>query len=203
LLGGAKIDTKIGILESFLAIADVFLIGGALANTFLAAKGFEVGTSLCESDKIEVAKKFLDDAMAQNVKVLLPIDALVADEINKDVKAEVLPVDSVGEDMKILDIGPESSKHFIEEINNAKTIIWNGPMGLYELPQFLNGTKNIANAVAASDAVTVVGGGDSLDAIKAFGLKKDQFTHISTGGGAMLEFLEGKVIPALAPLFDA
>lgn len=200
LVGGAKIDTKIGILQRFLEIADHFLIGGALANTFLAAEGYEVGTSLYQEDKLEVARDFLLSAEVKREEVYLPTDVIVADKISASAQRLDVKLEGVGSDMKILDIGKLTIENFISVIQNAGTIIWNGPMGLYEFPAFAEGTRAIAQAVAESSAETVVGGGDSIDAIKHFGFSAEQFSHISTGGGAMLEFLEGKELPGLKPL---
>lgn len=179
--GGAKIASKIGVLNNFLPIADFFLIGGALANTFLAANGQDVGSSLFEKDKIPVALKFLQDAAAQNKKVILPVDTVTAD-------------------MKILDLGVKSVENFIGALKSCATVIWNGPLGLYEEPQFENGTKQIAQFVSGMNALTIIGGGDTIDAIKKFNISLDKFTHVSTGGGAMLEFLEGKELPGIQAL---
>lgn len=200
LVGGAKIDTKIGILERFLDIADYFLIGGALANTFLAAEGFDVGTSLYQEDKIEVAQKFLLTAENKREFVYLPLDVVVADKISNDAAALDVKPEGVELGMKILDIGALTVETFKKCIAEAGTIIWNGPMGLYEFAPFENGTKEIVKAVAESDAETIVGGGDSIDALKKYGYGEKDFSHISTGGGAMLELLEGKELPALEAL---
>ncbi|MBT4384284.1 phosphoglycerate kinase [Candidatus Peregrinibacteria bacterium] len=198
IMGGAKIDTKIGVLEKFLDKADSFLIGGALANTFIAAKGFEVGTSLFQEDKVDVAKDFMSKCEA----TFIPVDFVVSEEISKDAVARNLLQNEATSNDKILDIGPKTIDVFLEKIASAKTIIWNGPMGLYEFDQFAKGTLAIAQAVADSDAISVVGGGDSIDAIKNFNIPLDAFTHVSTGGGAMLEFLEGKPLPALQALMS-
>lgn len=199
-MGGAKIDTKIGILEKFLSIADTFIIGGALANTFLAAQGHSVGSSLCEADKVEIAKKFLDSA--QNKVVLLPVDAVVASDVTLGLPFQEVPVDAVPADQKILDIGSKTIALYAEALAKSKTILWNGPMGLYENPAFENGTRGIAEAIASSSAVKVLGGGDSIDAVNHFGIPHEKFTHISTGGGAMLEFLEGKMLPGVQVLLS-
>ncbi len=198
LMGGAKIDTKIGILTNFTEKADLFLIGGALANTFLFAEGKNIGASLCEKDQKEVADAFLKAVPKE--RVVLPVDAAVAIEINPSVARHEVSVEVVGDQDKILDLGEKSIELFIEKLKTAKTILWNGPMGLYEIPAFAEATKRIVAALAQSEATTIVGGGDSIDAIKAFGYKEEDFTHVSTGGGAMLEFLEGKVLPGIQVL---
>lgn len=197
-MGGAKIDTKIGILEKFLSIADTFIIGGALANTFLAAQGHSVGSSLCEADKVEIAKKFLESA--KDKVVLLPVDAVVASDVTVGLPYQEVSVDEVPADQKILDIGSKTIALYAEALAKSKTILWNGPMGLYENPAFEKGTRGIAEAIAASSAVKVLGGGDSIDAVNHFGIPHEKFTHISTGGGAMLEFLEGKMLPGVQVL---
>ncbi len=200
LVGGAKIDTKIGILEKFLNIADTFVIGGALANTFLKAQGHDVGTSLYEADKLETARKFLEDAEGKTV--LLPIDVVIASEVSQTAITETVGIEAVGTDKKILDLGSKTVELYANALRSAKTIIWNGPMGLYEMTPFAEGTKGIATAVASSGAVTVLGGGDTIDAVHHFGYNGKEFTHVSTGGGAMLEFLEGKVLPGVQALLS-
>lgn len=200
IVGGAKVDTKIGVLNNFLEIADYFLIGGALANTFLAAKGLNIGSSLFEKEKIEVARKFLLDAEMQNKKVLLPTDVVVAGEISGTAAAQTVHAASVGGNLKILDIGAETIESFISVLKDCGTIIWNGPLGLYEFPQFENGTKKVAEFVSGMHAKTIIGGGDTIDGIKKFKIPLDKFTHVSTGGGAMLEFLEGKDLPGIQAL---
>jgi len=205
IVGGAKIDTKIGILENFVDKADTFLIGGGLANTFLAAEGYNIGASLFQADKIAVAQDFLLEAESKREFVYLPLDVRVADEVKDGVPALNLALEDVEGEMKILDLGAKSIEVFCKAIAEAKTIIWNGPMGLYELSAFSEGTRAIAHAIAArkGSALTLLGGGDTLDAIKAFGLDEQDFTHLSTGGGAMLEYLEGKELPGLKPLIEA
>lgn len=179
LVGGAKVDTKIGILEKFLDMADTFIIGGALANTFLKAQGHDVGASLYEEEKLDVARKFLADAAGKTV--LLPVDFVISEE-------------------RILDLGAKTIELYSAALKNSKTIIWNGPMGLYEESQFATGTEAIAKAVAESGATTVLGGGDTIDAVHHFGYTGKEFSHLSTGGGAMLEFLEGKELPGIKAL---
>ena len=198
LVGGAKVDTKIGILEKFLDIADTFIIGGALANTFLKAQGHEVGTSLFEEDKLEVAKKFLE--AAKNKTVLLPVDVVVDEEVSETAASQTVDMGSVGATQKILDLGSKTITLYADALKNSKTIVWNGPMGIYEMAPFAEGTKGIAKAVAESGAVSVLGGGDTIDAVHHFGYTGKEFSHLSTGGGAMLEFLEGKTLPGIAVL---
>ncbi len=200
IVGGAKIDTKIGILNAFLNIADIFIIGGALANTFLAAQSFEVGSSLYEKNKIDTALQFLSDA--KNKTVLLPVDAFCANEINENAESYVCDVNNVPSEAKILDIGPESVLKFSKAISESKTILWNGPMGLYELANFTDGTRSIIQAIKDSDSVKIVGGGDSIDAFNKLHFDEKDFTHVSTGGGAMLEFLESKNLPGVVPLLE-
>ncbi len=193
IVGGAKIASKIGVLNNFLPLADFFLIGGALANTFLAAKGLNVGSSLYEKDKIPVAVKFLKDAADQNKKVILPTDVVTE-------SAETLNAEDVAGNMKIFDLGKKSVENFITVLKGCSTVIWNGPLGLYEYPQFEYATKQIALFVSKMDAITIIGGGDTIDGIKKFNIPLNKFTHVSTGGGAMLEFLEGNELPGIQAL---
>lgn len=196
--GGAKIGTKIGILENFLPIADYFLIGGALANTFLAAQGVSIGSSMCENEKISVAKNFLDKS--NDKIVILPSDVIVSKDVSKDAVARNINLDSIDHNDKILDIGINTVSKFLEAISKSATVIWNGPLGLYEFPQFANGTHAVADALAKSNVTTIIGGGDTIDAINNFSIPLEKFSHISTGGGAMLEFLEGKELPGIHAL---
>lgn len=198
LVGGAKVDTKIGILEKFLDMADTFVIGGALANTFLKAQGHDVGASLYEEDKLDVARKFLADAAGKTV--LLPVDAVVSEEVSETAVAQTVEVNAVSGAMKILDLGAKTIELYAAALKNSKTIIWNGPMGLYEMSPFAGATQAIAKAVAESGAVSVLGGGDTIDAVHHFGYTGKEFSHLSTGGGAMLEFLEGKELPGIKVL---
>jgi phosphoglycerate kinase len=201
--GGAKIDTKIGIIKNFLDKADVFIIGGGLANTFLFAEGFDVGESLYESDKLEVAQEIMLAAEAHKEKFMLPEDVIVADEISDAALTLDIPVEDVELAMKILDVGMNAISKYVEAIKEARVIVWNGPVGLYEMKPFERGTKEIAKAVSeatAAGATSILGGGDTIDAIKRFGHSFDEFTHVSTGGGAMLEFLEGKRLPGIEAL---
>ena len=195
-IGGAKIDTKIGLLEKFLPLADVFIIGGALANTFLAAQGHPLGASLYEADKIPVALRFLEKA--QGKTVLLPVDALTALSLDAQPILRALP--DITPEEKILDIGPKTLLRFHETLKTCKTVLWNGPMGLYEKEAFAEGTRRMAEILSQISATTVIGGGDTIDALHLFNIDTKKFSHISTGGGAMLEFLEGKPLPGLAVL---
>lgn len=201
IVGGAKIDTKIGIIENFLGKADNFLVGGGLANTFLAAQGFNVGKSLYEADKMEVAQDTLMAAEQLHVRFVLPEDVIVADEIKEDAQTVNIPADDVIGDMKILDIGARTIEKFAEVIKQSKTVIWNGPLGLSEMKPFSRGTAVIAQTLVWSKGVkSILGGGDTIEAVKRLGFKEEHFTFVSTGGGAMLEFLEGKTLPGVAVL---
>jgi phosphoglycerate kinase len=203
-LGGAKISGKIDVIQNLMGKVDALLIGGGMMFTFYKAQGMEIGKSLLEVDKIELAKKLLADAKANNVKLLLPVDALVADKFDNDAATKVVPVNAIPADWAGVDIGPETIKLFSEEVKKAKTVVWNGPMGVFEMSNFAKGTNAIAQAMAdatKAGAVTIVGGGDSASAIAKAGLEK-QVSHVSTGGGASLEFLEGKVLPGVAALND-
>ncbi|MBI5413336.1 phosphoglycerate kinase [Candidatus Peregrinibacteria bacterium] len=202
IVGGAKVDTKIGLLKSFFGKAEYILIGGALANTFLAAEGYDVGASLYEKDKIEVARNLLLLAEKRGQKIVLPKDVIVADMATEYAKTLDLPLEDVEGKMKILDIGSETRKLFAEIIAQSKSVIWNGPMGLYEFTPFCSGTKAIAAALAKmhKKAGTYIGGGDTIDALKRCKISAKKFTFVSTGGGAMLEFLEGRKLPGIAVL---
>jgi len=200
IVGGAKIDTKIGLLKNFMKKADYFIVGGALANTFLAGKGFNVGDSLYEKDKITLAQEIMLLAEKNSEEFLLPIDAIIADSIGPKVSTLDIPLEDIEGKMKILDIGKQSSKKFIQIIEKSKTIIWNGPLGLTEFEPFQTGTKTIAKAISKATkngALTVLGGGDTIDALNRFKIKFSNFSHVSTAGGAMLEFLEGKKLPGV------
>lgn len=200
--GGAKIDTKIGVIRHFLKTADSILVGGGLANTFLYASGFEVGASLCEKNKTDLAQEILADSESMGGKLHIPIDTIVAKEISSNADFNNKQNDLIMEDDIMLDIGVVTQDYFLECIKNAKVIVWNGPMGLFEHDIFAQGTKRIARAIADSDAMTVIGGGDTIEAINRFNISEDSFTHVSTGGGAMIEFLEGKILPGLSVLKD-
>jgi phosphoglycerate kinase len=202
IVGGAKIDTKIGILKNFIGKADTFLVGGGLANTFLFAAGYDVGESLFQEDKKEVAQEIMLALEKEQECFLLPKDVVVASEIGDDVPTLNVPVQDVELDMKILDIGKFSINSYVKRIADAAVIVWNGPMGLYEKSPFAEGTRAIAAAVAAAKGTTILGGGDTIDAINRFGYSADDFDHVSTGGGAMLEFLEGKTLPGIAAVMS-
>ena len=199
-MGGAKIDTKIGVLKNFLDKGDVFLIGGGLANTFLYAEGYDIGDSLHQADKKEVAREIMLETEKDGDKFVLPCDVIVASEASEVVETVCVPVMDIEGDMKIFDIGHKTVEIFCEHIRKAGTVIWNGPVGLYEYAPFEKGTRMIAEAVADCKGITILGGGDTIDAINKFGIDPARFTHVSTGGGAMLEFLEGKELPGVKVL---
>ena len=199
ILGGAKIADKIPVIENLFTKVDSLIIGGGMANTFLAAQGYNMAKSLVDADSIDLAKSLLDKAKRLGIKMMLPIDVVAADEFSNDAKTVTVPVDSIPEGYMALDIGLSTRLIFSDEIAAAKTVIWNGPMGVAEMPTFANGTKAVAEAMAESNAITIIGGGDSAAAVKKLGYG-DRMTHISTGGGASLEFLEGKVLPGIAAL---
>ncbi|MFQ5813595.1 MAG: phosphoglycerate kinase [Anaerolineae bacterium] len=198
ILGGAKISGKIGVIENLLTKVDGLLIGGGMANTFLKAQGHEVGQSLVEDDSLDVAGETLERA---GERLALPVDVVVADRFDAEADSKVVPVDHVPEDWAILDIGPETVELFKQKLAGAKTVVWNGPLGVFEFPKFAAGTEAIARILAESGATTIIGGGDSAAAVEQAGLA-DKMTHISTGGGASLEFLEGKPLPGVAALED-
>ena len=201
ILGGAKVSDKIGVISSLMLKANTILIGGAMANTFIAAKGYDVGFSKYEADKIDVAKEIMEKAEPLNVKLVLPVDVACGNEFSENAKLKNFAIDKIQKDYQALDIGKKTRKLFAKEIKKAKTIIWNGPMGVFEFEKFRKGTLAVANAVAKSGAVSIVGGGDSVAAIKALGFE-NKITHLSTGGGATLEFLEGANLPGVAMLLD-
>lgn len=196
ILGGSKVSDKIGVINNLLEKVDSLIVGGGMAFTFLKAQGYEIGSSLLEEDKIDLAKELLAKAEAKGVKLLLPIDVVVAPEFKADAPATNVKVDAIPADQMGLDIGVETQKLFADTIKDAKTVIWNGPMGVFEFPEFAKGTVAVAKAMAESDAVTIIGGGDSAAAVKQLGFE-DGMSHISTGGGASLEFMEGKVLPGI------
>jgi len=198
ILGGAKISDKIGVIRNLLQKADAILIGGGMANTFLKAQGYPVADSLVEDEVLDTAREFLSGGSS---KLRLPVDLVLADKFDAEAAAKVIPTGSVPEGWRILDIGPETVKAYAKVIHGAGTIVWNGPMGVFEFPRFAEGTFGIARAVAESSAVSVIGGGESVAAINQSGLA-DKITHISTGGGASLEMLEGLVLPGVAALLD-
>ncbi len=201
ILGGAKVADKIGVITNLLAKCDSLIIGGGMAYTFLKAKGFEVGTSLLDAENIELAGKLMEQAKAKGVSLLLPVDIVVANEFAADAQNKVVAADSIPQDWMGLDIGPKTAELFSQTIRDAKTVIWNGPMGVFEFPAFAKGTAAIAEACAQCSGTTIIGGGDSASAVKKLGYAS-KMTHISTGGGASLEFLEGKLLPGVAALND-
>ncbi len=199
-VGGAKIETKVKVLEHFATTADNILIGGALANTFLAAQGYNVGASFYEDDQLEVAQRILKSAEKHRTGIHLPVDVTCGEAMDSD-ETVSLPLEKVEGDMRIFDIGPNTIKSYQEVLNHSQTIIWNGPLGCFEYAPFAAGTKNVLKTIAAlKSSQTILGGGDTLDALKKFGVSKSAFTHVSTGGGAMLEFLEGKELPGIEVL---
>lgn len=200
ILGGKKVSDKIGVIDSLLEKVDTLIIGGGMAYTFFKSMGYNVGKSICEEDKLELAQSLIKKAEEKNVKLLLPIDNIVADEFSPDANTKAVASNEIPEDWEGLDIGPKTVELFEQELKNAKTIIWNGPLGLFEYEKFANGTNRIANCLAnLNDVVTIIGGGDSAAAVEKIGLA-DKMTHISTGGGASLEFLEGKKLPGIEAL---
>lgn len=201
ILGGAKVADKIPVIQNLLTKVDTLIIGGGMAYTFFKAKGFEIGKSLLDADGLELAKQAMSDAGSRGVKLLLPTDVVVAAEFNNDSPSRVVPVDQIPADMMGLDIGPDTRKSFAEAIASAKTVVWNGPMGVFEMPNFAHGTLAVAEAMASSGATTIVGGGDSAAAVEQMGYA-DKMSHVSTGGGASLEFLEGRELPGVAALAD-
>ena len=197
IMGGAKVGDKIKVIENLLTKVDTLIIGGGMSYTFYKAMGLEIGTSILDADNIDLAKMLLEKATSLNVKLLLPVDIVCADEFSNDAKYQTYSRDQIPSDMMGLDIGEETVKLYSEEIAKAKTVVWNGPMGVFEMENFAKGTKAIAEALAISDATTIIGGGDSAAAVEQFGLA-DKMSHISTGGGASLEFLEGKILPGIS-----
>ena len=201
ILGGAKVSSKIGVINNLLDIADTIIIGGGMAYTFIKAMGGTVGTSLLEEDRLDYCKEMMDKAKAKGVKFLLPVDTLCAAEFSADAKPELVDTMAIPDDRMGMDIGPKTIALFSDAVKDAGTVIWNGPMGVFEFPAFAEGTRALAKALADTDAITIVGGGDSAAAVAQLGYA-DQMTHISTGGGASLEFLEGKELPGVACLLD-
>ncbi len=199
ILGGKKVSDKISVINNLLEKVDTLIIGGGMAYTFLKAKGLNIGTSICEEDKLDLAKELMQKAESKNVRLLLPVDVNVAKEYDKDAESKIVSADKIEDGWMGLDIGPETIKLYEEVLKNAKTVMWNGPLGVFEFEKFATGTNEIARILGNTDAVTVIGGGDSAAAIEKAGLA-DKMTHISTGGGASLEFLEGKVLPGIACL---
>ncbi len=201
ILGGAKVSSKIGVINNLLDIADTIIIGGGMAYTFIKALGGSVGTSLLEEDRLDYCREMMDKAKAKGVKFLLPVDTLCAAEFSADAKPELVDTMAIPDDRMGMDIGPKTIALFSDAVKDAGTVIWNGPMGVFEFPAFAEGTRALAKALADADAITIVGGGDSAAAVAQLGYA-DKMTHISTGGGASLEFLEGKELPGVACLLD-
>ncbi len=204
-IGGAKVSGKLEVLEALLARCQAVLVGGGMANTFLAAAGLALGKSLVEADQIENAERIVVEARRKRVRLMLPTDAVIAPQIHHRAKTQVVPVDAVPKDQMIVDIGPKTREAYSEHLSKASTIFWNGPMGVFEVKQFADGTNEMARVIAArtgAGAVTIVGGGDSVAAVEGLGLAASM-THVSTGGGASLEFIEGKTLPGVAALLPA
>ena len=200
IVAGAKIDTKIGIIEQFIDSADHFLVGGGIANTFLFAEGYDVGASLCEKEKTAVAQEIALKLDQKEDGLVLPTDVVCADEVSETAATVDVPVEDVMGQMKILDIGKKAAGHFANIIKKSKTVIWNGPVGLAEMKPFRSGSEAIAKAMMDSEAITIVGGGESVAVINMLGIPHEKFTHVSTGGGAMLEYLSGEELPGIAAL---
>lgn len=201
ILGGAKVSDKIAVIENLIDKVDTLIVGGGMAYTFFKAKGYNIGTSICEEDKVDLAKSLMEKAQAKGIKLLLPVDNAISKEFKNDAERQIVKSSNIIDEWMGMDIGTETIKQYSDEIKKAKTVIWNGPMGVFEFPNFANGTKEVARAVAESGAVSIIGGGDSAAAVEQLGFA-DKITHISTGGGASLEFLEGKVLPGIDVLMD-
>lgn len=201
ILGGAKVSDKIAVIENLIDKVNTLIIGGGMAYTFFKAKGYNIGTSICEDDKVDLAKSLLEKAQSKGVKLLLPVDNVVGLEFKNDTEFKVVESNHMPDGWMGMDIGPKTVEAYSAEIKNAKTVVWNGPMGVFEFSNFENGTKEVAKAVAESGSISIIGGGDSAAAVEQLGFA-DKITHISTGGGASLEFLEGKVLPGIDVLMD-
>ena len=201
ILGGAKVSSKISVIENLIDKVDVLIIGGGMAYTFAKSKGGKIGTSLCEDDYLEYAENMVKKAEEKGVRLLLPVDNRIGDEFSNDANIQIVPTGEIPDGCEGMDIGPETEKIFTDAVKDAKTVVWNGPMGCFEMPNFAHGTEAVAKALAETDAVTIIGGGDSAAAVNQLGYG-DKMTHISTGGGASLEFLEGKELPGVAAAND-
>ena len=201
-LGGSKVSDKLGVIENLLNSVDRLIVGGGMAYTFLAALGHSVGKSLLEKDQIETVKGLIERAKSTGVDLVLPVDFVVADDFAPDANTQIVAADSIPDDWEGLDIGPKTRELFISKLADAKTVVWNGPLGVFEMQAFAEGTRAIAEALTKLDAFTVIGGGDSAAAVRLLGIDESGFSHISTGGGASLEFLEGKTLPGIAVLED-
>jgi len=202
ILGGAKVSTKIGVIDALLNKVDVLLIGGGMAYTFYKSMGYGVGNSICELDKLDLAKELMQKAKEKGVKLVIPVDNVIGKEFKPDTESKIVAYNEIPDGWEGFDIGPKTVKMYEEELKNAKTILWNGPVGLFEFDQFANGTNSIAKYMAnLDDCTTIIGGGDSAAAVTKIGLA-DKMTHISTGGGASLEFIEGKKLPGIEAIPD-
>jgi phosphoglycerate kinase len=201
ILGGAKVSDKIGVIDSLLDKVDTLMIGGGMAYTFFKAQGYEVGNSICELDKLDLAKQAMEKAKEKGVKLMLPVDTKIGKEFKPDTESKTVAWTEIPQGWEGFDIGEKTIKMFVDELQTAKTVVWNGPLGLFEFDQFAIGTNEIAKALSKIDATTIIGGGDSAAAVEKAGLA-DKMTHISTGGGASLEFLEGKKLPGIECLLD-
>ena len=201
ILGGAKVSDKIGVIDNLLDKVDALMIGGGMAYTFFKAQGYEVGNSICEMDKLDLAKEAMEKAKQKGVKFMLPVDTKIGKEFKADTESKVVKYTEIPAEWEGFDIGPETIKMYEEELKTAKTVVWNGPLGVFEFDQFAIGTNAIAKILSEINATTIIGGGDSAAAVKKAGLE-DKMTHISTGGGASLEFLEGKKLPGIEALMD-
>lgn len=201
IMGGAKVADKIKVIDNLLEKVDTLIIGGGMSYTFFKAKGYEIGSSILDENGIELAKEIMDKANKLNKDLVLPVDIVVADKFENEANTKTVDAENIPSDMMGLDIGPKSIELFNKKIAEAKTVVWNGPVGVFEMENFAKGTRAVADALAESDCISIIGGGDSAAAIKKFGLE-DKMTHISTGGGASLEFLEGKELPGIAVIED-
>lgn len=201
IIGGAKVKDKIGVIENLLNLADNILIGGGIAYTFFKAQGYEIGKSLVDNEKLDLALGFIEKAKEKGVKLYLPVDILVADDFSAEANTQVVSIDSIPAEWEGVDIGPKTAELYTDVIKNSKLVVWNGPMGVFEIDKFSNGTKAVAQACAETEGYTVLGGGDSAAAAEKFKLA-DRMNHISTGGGASLEFMEGKALPGVVALND-
>jgi 3-phosphoglycerate kinase len=201
ILGGAKVSDKLGVISNLLKISDAIIIGGGMAYTFFKAEGGKIGNSLCEDSELESVLKFKDEAKKRGVKLLLPEDSIAGSEFSNDTEPMTVDSGAIPNKMMAMDIGPRAVDVFTKEIADAGTIVWNGPMGVFEFSKYAQGTRAVANAIAESKAISIIGGGDSAAAVRKFGVD-DKITHISTGGGASLEFMEGKILPGIACLLD-
>ncbi|CAI8911433.1 phosphoglycerate kinase [Brevibacillus sp. IT-7CA2] len=201
IVGGAKVKDKIAVIENLLTKVDHLIIGGGMANTFLKAQGYGIGASLCEDDKLDLARTLMDQAKERGVQLLMPVDVVVADRFAADAEKQVVAIDAIPDGWMALDIGPKTVEQYHSVIVESKTVVWNGPMGVFEMDAFAGGTIGVAKAMAACSGTTIIGGGDSVAAVEKAGVA-EQMTHISTGGGASLEFMEGKELPGVAVLAD-